>query len=833
MITENKKLRSFVLSTAFALLIAASLSPFLTPDRAFAQDEGRFGDDVSPVEHSGEYRLSDDGKIFEAYYGKAESFTIPDGVETIGSHAFNNCVTLKTIVIPNGVKEIGLFAFENCSNLATIAIPESVVFMRGAPFKRCRSLKSIDVAEKHSKYRSIEGVLFSKDGELLFKYPEGIEREKYVVPDGVRVLCEDAFANNVSLTEIVLPESLQSVSGGAFEYCASLKSLRIPDGVTAVHREAFSGCCALESIDMPQSVTLIGSRAFWGCGSLSEIVLPASLQTLGKESFGCCVSLKSIRIPESVVELGVPVPQLPGEKIGDVFPACSSLVSIDVEEGNTSFKSVDGVLFSKDGKTLIRCPEAKVADVYAVPESVATIEDGAFSNCQTIKEIVVSDNVKSVGTGAFWNCVGLRSLTLPKDLERTPDKPETFTHIDQLLSILRGTDELASINVAEGDGVFSSKDGVLFSNDGSVLVKYPNKKDCENYVVPDSVRSIESGAFGGCSGLRTISIHKDVVNIGKSAFSGCSRLTEIEVAEDNPQYRSIDGVLFKTDGVGNPTVLIKYPSGMSTESYAVPDGVKEIDASAFLWSSSLKSATIPESVEKIGYGAFLECGALESIEVAEGNPQYRSIDGVLFSKNRERFSIYETALLQYPTGSTVENYVVPKGFNEIGAFAFRGAAALKSIKLSEDVVYYGMDAFRNCVALESFDVDENNPQFKSIDGILFSKNGTVLYKCPTNKKLGYYEIPKGVVKIGDRAFVDCVGLTSIKIPDGVKELGNEAFGGCSDVKTIEIPASVVRLSPNALPIGQNLTIRAPKGSYAADLVVRNSKRLDLYFEPIE
>ena len=144
-----------------------------------------------------------------------------------------------------------------------------------------------------------------------------------------------------------------------------------------------------------------------------------------------------------------------------------------------------------------------------------------------------------------------------------------------------------------------------------------------------------------------------------------------------------------------------------------------------------------------------------------------------------------------------------------------------------------MDAFRDCSALEAFEVDENNARFSANDGVLFSKDGSVLYKCPMGKRTDVYEVPECVKRIGHRAFVDCAGLTTIKIPDGVQELGREAFANCSNLKTIEIPASVVNIAWDAFPTDQELTVRAPKGSEAEAFARFFAPRSKLKLETIE
>ena len=784
-----------------------------------------------------DYQLSDDGKVLELYWGIDETFAVPEGVETINADAIRDPGTLTKVVLPASVTNVEKGAFASAFLFGTMG---GLGSFRSASVGS-RSLTTIEVAEDNQNYRSIDGVLFSKDGKTLLRYPAGREQEKYVAPEGVETIGPNAFSNCYLLTEIEFPSSVTAVEAGAFQGCSLLKSIVLPDGITAIKNRAFGGCYSLESVVFPKNLTMIESFAFSDCVALAELVLPESLKTLGEGAFAGCVALKSVRIPRGVDGIAVrtnPVDyakrQKELEKVGiyvdyiapspdskgrDVFEGCSSLASIDVDEENAFFRSIDGVLFSKDVKTLIRCPEAKVAEVYVVPDGVEFIEERAFARCVSINAIVVSEGVARLGLNAFSYCDSLKSISFPTSVRYL----SFGTGYNDFLT--DGSDALASIEVAEDNPNYKTIDGVLFSKDGKRLIKRPRGKDSENYVVPDGVEEIADGAFRACSQLKTLVIPERVAKIGEYAFAGCVGLTSIDVAGKNPAYCSIDGVLFSKDESGNPRILVKYPSASERERYAIPPLVKEIEINALNGSVSLKSIDIPASVEK-GLETFLNCPNLESINVDRNNLRYRSQDGVLFFKGG-------TALYQYPAGKTAESYVVPKGVDSIGGTSFWGCASLKTIKLPEELRRLGPVAFDRCDGLESIEVDAKNEYYRSVDGVLFSKDNNSLVKYPKGKISESYAVPGDVVKIERQAFDGCSGLTSITLSDGVEDIGEKAFANCSNLKTIEIPASVVNIAWDAFPADQELTVRAPKGSEAEAFARFFAPRSKLKLETIE
>ncbi len=279
--------------------------------------------------------------VLKAYYGTDRGVVIPEGVKEIGDHAFEDCDHLTEIVIPEGVTKIDRFAFSGCFKLSSITLPPTLKMIEEYAFQCCGmeeidlpegvnvvkswafalcdkmkriiipasltefhgntithdegrgSLQRIEVSPDNGSLMSREGVLFSKDGTTLIRYPTG-RKEAYTIPDGTT-----------------------QIGFHAFEDCMKLTSVIIPEGVNEISDNAFFGCKKIKSITLPNSILVIGSDAFAFCEKLKEITIREGLKTIGKTAFCWCENLASITIPDSVTSIG--------EK---VFTGCNSLTSI-------------------------------------------------------------------------------------------------------------------------------------------------------------------------------------------------------------------------------------------------------------------------------------------------------------------------------------------------------------------------------------------------------------------------------------------------------------------------------------------------------------------------
>ena len=399
------------------------------------------------------------------------------------------------------------------------------------------------------------------------------------------------------------------------DYNGSTKTVDIPEkingkSVTSIGNCAFRYCTSLKSITIPNSVMEIGSSAFSGCSSLTSITIPNSVTEIGVYAFKGCTSLTSITIPNSVTNIG-----------DSTFWGCSSLTAIYVTVDNKNYTSVNGVLFNKDKTALICYPAGKTDKSYNITNSVTSIGDYAFNGCSSLTNVTIPNSVTEIGGSAFVGCASLKSITMPNSVTSIGDM--AFYKCSSLTSI----------------------------------------------TIPDSVMSIGSSAFSDCSKLRSITIPNSVTSIGAWAFNGCTGLTAINVAMENQNYVSPDGVLYNKD----KTTIICYPAGKKGNNYKIPDGVTEIGSIAFSRCSSLTSVTIPNSVTSIGSGAFNGCTSLTRVTIPK--------------------SVTKIGWNAFSDCTSLTSITIPNSVISIDWYAFRGCTSLKSITIPNSVTSIGKNAF--------------------------------------------------------------------------------------------------------------------------------------------
>lgn len=693
--------------------------------------------------------------------------TIPKSVTSIGSSAFENCSSLTSVTIPENVTSIEWGTFYGCKSLTGVIIPENVTVIGGHAFDGCSSLISVTIP------KSVTSI-----GDSAFQNCSRLTNA--AIPENVPSIAMDTFYGCNSLTSVTIPKSVTAIGIRAFDGCDSMKDvyytgnqsqwdkIKIYDcnesllGAT-LHLNsvapAASGKCgenltwALtddgvltisgtgEMADYPNfpdvpwyddrekimtaviepGVTSICSFAFFDCKNLTNVTIPEGVTSIGSYAFNAC-NLTSMEIPASVTAIGT----LDDSALGG---AGRNLTGYFVDEQNTAYTSVDGILFSKDGTVLVAYPQGKNDTSYSIPESVTCIASDAFGGSR-LTSVTIPESVTSIRLGAFFGCDGLTSITIPKSVVGIGDLA------------LADCANLSNIYADEENTVYTSVDGILFNKEKTTLAIYPSGRKTTSYRIPEGVTSIGDYAFDGC-GLTSVTIPGSVTSIGSSAFSGCPSLKDVYYAGTQTQWDAVqigdyNGPLFKAtlhfkfansvafgscgdnltwDIGADRTLTISGIGAMldceyttddngdrhttapwyaySPTKLVIEDGVTYIGHYSFLGCGLTGSVTIPETVTGLGWESFGLCGGLTDVTIPA-------------SLTKIRYGTFNGC-----TGLT--SVVIPEGVPMIDGIAFAGCTGLTSIVIPESVTKIEWGAFKECGCLEDVYYAGNKTQWDEIE----------------------------------------------------------------------------------------------------------------------
>ena len=399
--------------------------------------------------------------------------------------------------------------------LKAVSLPSSVTTIDGLAFSGCSILESIDVSEGNATFSSIDGMLCSKDQTELVCVPEGLKNvtvpasvvkfpdfytEKNLtsieILGPITEIEPQMFSECTNLTSVKLPASVESIGPRAFQNCVNLTSIECESPSVEIGESAFSGCSSLTSLDFLPPVSSMGKAAFYKCTGLTTIQFKPSSTfiEIAPDAFGNCINLISIEIPASVQSINFNPAVDGGESYADggSFYGCSNLQSITVNEQNTSFSSIDGVLYDKDQTVLHRMlTKSSITDL-VIPGSVTEIGLGAFYGCNKLTSVEIPSSVNSIEAYAFSGCTGLTSIKIP------------------------------SLVTTIGENAFSGCTGLT------------------SIEIPSSVNFIGAYAFYECSNLASVKFEapSSLTTIGGQAFNDCPNLKSMAVP---PSVKEIGG----------------------------------------------------------------------------------------------------------------------------------------------------------------------------------------------------------------------------------------------------------------------------------------------------
>ena len=688
---------------------------------------------------------------------------IPEGIVSIGEHAFQGCSDLASINIPKSVTSIGNYAFEGCSGLISLNLPNSVTSIGERAFDECSNLRSLKLPDG---LISIGDYAFSRCNSLT----------TITIPNSLSSLSEGSFFGCQSLTSIMIPEGVTSIRESAFSGCKTLKSIVLPKSISFIGRLAFGGCEKLETITIPDKIESIESAMFQGCSGLTTITMPNSVKSIGQYAFEDCTNLSSIKLPENLTSIDY-----------GAFYGCTSINSVELPKGinyvgQYAFRDCSCLSLVK---SRIEIPFDIDKYVFYGISSSAKLEvpTGTKSKYQALsgwtnsfKEIVEFDDtpfdtptkrtVHVASAGTLPELIHESEKYIIEELTLTGELNGTDFRLlrDMAGNNYLGQDtpgklkvlDLTNAKVVAGGEKYLDTNSINRNKEsisGSFHYDISQSNEIPQYVfsachleeifIPNSVTTIGASAFQLCRDLTSVTIPNSVTSIGASAFSECSGLTSI----------------------------------------MIPNSVTSIEDQAFSWCSGLTSLTIPNSVTTLGERAFSSCRGLTSISISN---TLTSIKALTFSQCKSLTSI-----------------VIPNSVTSIGGQAFWNCTRLTSIVIPNSVTSIENAAFSECIGLTSLEIPNSVTSIEdyafqncrgltsiTIPNAVTSISEGVFYGCSA---LTFISIPNSVKSIRTAAFQDCRNITSITIPNSVTSIGGQAFAGCSGLTSITIPNSVTSI----------------------------------------
>ena len=607
----------------------------------------------------------------------------------VNANAFNGNKTVTSITLPSSIRTLGTDAFRNVANLKTLYIEDLAAWC------------AVEIANGNANpIYNVFPTNTANWGHVYFNNEE--VSTTLVIPEGVTSISR-SFYGFKPLESVTLPETLKTLGDQSFANCAALASIRIPGSVESIG-SAFWSCTGLENVTLCEGIKTIGASTFYGCKKLAEITLPASLeQFTGYMTFSGCNALTTITsnaevpptfayasMPDMIfdddafenVTVKVPVSSVDAYKAADVW---KEFMTIEGDPGIIpSETTADGIYYSLDSEMLTATVTGCVEDltVLSIPSAISVsdhefnviaVAADAFNGNRAITSISIPASVISLGNDAFRNIANLRTL-----------------NIEDLAAWCAV--EIANGNANPIYNVFPTNT----ANWGHVY--FNNEEVAEELVIPDGVTALARN-FYGFKSLTSVTMPETLERLGDQTFANCTGLTSVEIPAS---VKSIGSAFWCCTGL---------------ETITLSEGLETIGASTFYGCSALTEITIPSTVtEFTGYMTFSGCSALAEITCLAAEPPtftYASMPDMIFDEET-----FANATLYVPADSK-ESYAGADVWKE-----FSNIEDYDDPNGSDSVDLIGSDADAEAVYFNLQGVRVDNPSERGVY-IKVTKAGTV------------------------------------------------------------------------------------------------------------
>ena len=722
------------------------------------------------------------------------SFTVPTGIKTIGNSAFYKCTNLTKVILQEGLTTIQDYGLSNMTKLTTVTIPSTVTSIGKYGFSSDTALKTMSLNAKSptigsdafknvtiddlsyygtssdwssSKWSPIEA--FTSSGKYFGEHVQNGEFKGvisagttlYIAPF-VTSIPSGSLSNCTSTSFLGLPDSLSSFNSYAFDSCTSLQTLSISDsnanyktvdGVlynkagTTIFRYpiAKSGT----SYSVANGVKHIANSAFYKCANLTSVTLPSTVTNIYNYAFASAEKITSVNIPSGVTSIGQ-----------NAFSS-TKLTSVTIP---SSVTSVGNYAFSGNKNT-----NGRITTLTIKAKNPSTMGTGVF-NDTTVGTLNYggsssewdSSSWKSVLSGK-WSTINYRYVISGTTLQNCVDETVTSVTIPKAVTAISSSafdncPKLTSFSVESGNTTFTATNGVLYTDSGKTLFRFPLAKSTSNFAVPSAVTKIANSAFYKCTGITGITM----------------------------------------------------PSGLTT-----------IDSYAFGLASNIPIITIPSSVTSIGYFAFGSMSGLKYLCINAKAPAtlddgaFKNTTGITAMAYAGTLSEWGSSKWSSQTNvkdktkycdTTMSNYELQKyagTYTEVNLCSFAKKiinGALPS-QLTNVTLPDALESFESAALdgskITKFSISTSNTTFKTDSDILYSKDGKTLYRYPRAKTGNSFTVPSAVTTLGNSAFYGCSNLKTITLPTALVTIDEYALNS-TGAELLTIPANVKTVNKYAL-----------------------------------
>ena len=671
------------------------------------------------------------------------SVVIPSTVNTIKEFAFGYSKRY-SVTLPEGLVEIKKYAFSFSSRLSSITIPSTVISIENNAFQNNTVLQEVTFLP-NSSLVSI--------GEYAFAYTSSLQ--SITIPSSVSFLGNYAFFSATSISSVVFETgSLVTVIGDSvFNTNLSLTDIQLPENITSIGDNAFYQAIRLPNISLPNTVTSIGKYAFSHTWTMCSFIASDNLIIIDDYAFSYS-GINLTYIGDSVGYVGE-----------GVFGGAENLTSVLVSAENTNYKTIDGVLYSSDEKTLVAYPMGLSTNPI-IPSGVEIIGAGAFYGNTELVNVTFPNTVTHINDNAFYFNTTLNNITLPSSL--------------QFIGL-----QAFSVN--------SSLSQIIIPSSVNSIGRLAFNSDWELNTITfesnSSLNRIGFAAFAG-TGVTSLSIPSSVTEIAQGAFANSINLTSV-IFEENSMLTYIAADIFTNSPVLSSIQFLSGSQLLTIQAHAF-DGLnkissidlsnatllKEIGNYAFFGCSSLTEVILPNSLEYIGRFAFSYNNLLSTITIPE-NVSF--IGKYAFYSTNSIFVSFEASYL-------------PLGLDELWNQGIGGYLVnIQSRVVTEEYDYAILgDGF---ITLIKYLGSEEHLILNEIEGIQITSIQPGAFK--NNQSIKTVVLPDSLAVVPSELFKDCTNLTSVTLGSKIVEIMNSAFENTSSLSSISIPSTVTEIGKHA------------------------------------